>query len=104
MNLIEQLRESARLSAEATQLLAGAKSRRNQAAGDAGTHYEGGTPEQMIEWKAADEIERLHSVLDATHKLISEGAASEGFNPLVGTWADRLFANQAAISAALKTT
>mgnify|MGYP003392962660 CR=1 FL=1 len=39
-------------------------------------------------------------MLDVTHKLISEGAL-EGFNPLEGTWADRLFRNQGAIHDAL---
>ena len=59
MDLIERLRQKARSSAEASQMLARAKSERNQAAGDVGANYEGGTPEQMIEWKAANEIERL---------------------------------------------
>ena len=49
---------------------------------------------------AKAEIERLRSVLDATHKLISEGAMV-GFVPTEGTWADRLFKNQAQIHAAL---
>ena len=63
MTLIKQLRQSARQSAEASQLLARAKSERNQAAGDAGANYDGGTPEQMLEWKAADEIERLEKMV-----------------------------------------
>jgi hypothetical protein len=50
---------------------------------------------------AADEINKLRSVLDATHKLISEGAL-RGFVPTDGTWADRLFKNQWNISQALK--
>lgn len=53
-------------------------------------------------WKALeDDVARLRSVLDATHKLIAEGAMT-GFNPHNGTWADRLFKNQWNISQALK--
>jgi hypothetical protein len=54
-------------------------------------HARGGM--HMICAEAADEIEQLRSALDATHRLISEGAGV-GFNPHDGTWADRLYANQ----------
>ena len=74
MNLIEQLRESARLSAEATQLLAGAKSKRNAANGDVGAQYKGGTPEQMVEWKAADEIWCLREIVREVRIMANAGA------------------------------
>lgn len=93
MDIVAALRSRAEMSAKAMQLLAQSKSERNQAAGDAGANYDGGTREQTVEWRAADEIERLHSILDATHKLITEGACV-GFIPTEGTWAERLFANQ----------
>lgn len=63
MNIVDQLRAQAARSAEATQFMARAKSERNQAAGDVGATYQGGTPEMMLEWKAADEIERLRYLL-----------------------------------------
>jgi hypothetical protein len=62
-DIVEQLRQKAHGSAEASQMLARAKSERNKAAGDVGADYEGGTPEQMIEWRAADEIVRLRGLL-----------------------------------------
>lgn len=49
---------------------------------------------------AADEFERVRAALGATRKLVSE-AAMTGFNCHDGDWAERLFANQAAITAAL---
>ena len=53
------------------------------------------------EFKRLDaEIAHLRNVLDATHKLITEGAMT-GFVPTDGTWADRLFKNQGAIHDAL---
>ena len=42
---------------------------------------------------AAREIEGMRSIIVKTNEIVSEGAM-EGFNPLAGTWADRLFANQ----------
>lgn len=50
--------------------------------------------------EAANEIERLRAVLDATHKLVTEGALI-GFIPTEGTWAERLYANQANLHDAL---
>ena len=44
----------------------------------------------------------LRITLDATHKLISEGALV-GFIPTEGTWAERLFKNQHNIFEALRT-
>lgn len=49
---------------------------------------------------AISELEQLRSVLDATHKLVTEGALV-GFIPTEGTWAERLFKNQGAIHDAL---
>jgi hypothetical protein len=43
---------------------------------------------------------RLYAVLDATHKLVTEGA-TVGFIPTEGTWAERLYANQGQIHQAL---
>lgn len=46
---------------------------------------------------APDLLAALHNV----RQIISEGAM-EGFNPLAGDWAERLFASQQMSSAALK--
>jgi len=46
------------------------------------------------------ENKRLRAVLDATHKLVTEGALI-GFIPTEGTWAERLYANQGQIYDAL---
>ena len=101
MNIVAALRSRAEMSAKAMQLMAQSKSARNQAAGDVSASYDAGTREQTIEWRAADEIERLRSVLDATHKLVTEGALT-GFTPTEGTWAERLYNNQGAVHDALK--
>jgi hypothetical protein len=47
------------------------------------------------------EIDRLRAVCAQTNAIVAEGA-KEGFNPLVGTWAERLFANQWDLSQAAK--
>lgn len=59
MDIVAALRSRAEMSAKAMQLMAQSKSERNQAAGDVGASYDGGTKEQTVEWRAADEIERL---------------------------------------------
>lgn len=61
--LPERLRESARGTARASQMIADDKSARNQAAGDVGACYEGLRPEQTCEWQGADEIELLRTVI-----------------------------------------
>ena len=48
------------------------------------------------------EVERLRAVLDATHKLVTEGALV-GFIPTEGTWAERLYKNQGSIHDAIKS-
>ena len=63
MDIVAALRSRAEMSAKAMQLMAQSKSERNQAAGDAGASYDGGTREQTVEWRAAEEIERLRSLL-----------------------------------------
>lgn len=64
MDIVAALRSRAEMSAKAMQLMAQSKSERNQAAGDVGANYDGGTKEQTVEWKAADEIERLRKAVD----------------------------------------
>lgn len=56
--------------------------------------------ERMTRQNAERGRERLRAALIATRKLVSE-AAMTGFNCHDGDWAERLFANQASISAAL---
>lgn len=63
MDLIERLRSQANGAAKASQMIADAKSQRNQAAGDVDACYMGVTKERTLEWQAADEIERLESEL-----------------------------------------
>ena len=74
MNLVERLRLKARGSAETSQMIARSKSERNQAAGDIGANYEGGTPEQMLEWKAADELEALRRIVGDFRIMARTGA------------------------------
>jgi hypothetical protein len=62
-DLIERLRKGGEGTARATQMLADAKSHRNQAAGDQDACYMGLTPEQTVEWKAADLIAQLRDAL-----------------------------------------
>lgn len=64
MDIVKALRSRAEMSAKAMQLLALSKSERNQAAGDVGANYDGGTREQTVEWRAANEIERLRDALE----------------------------------------
>lgn len=66
MDIVAALRSRAEMSAKAMQLMARSKSERNQAAGDVGAIYDGGTREQTVEWRAAEEIERLRTALTAT--------------------------------------
>lgn len=51
--------------------------------------------------KTEAEIKELRAALDIVRGIIVEGAM-EGFNPLVGDWAERLFASQALTHAALE--
>lgn len=73
-DLVTKLRKSAEGTARATQMLADAKSARNQAAeGGDWPSYQGLKPEQTTEWKAADEIERLREkvkILEAEIQLL----------------------------------
>lgn len=64
MDLIERLKSQAEQAAKATQMIADAKSQRNQAAGDVDACYMGVTKERTLEWQAADEIERLRIELE----------------------------------------
>ncbi len=57
--LPERLRQSAAATERATQMMADAKSARNQAAGDGDACYLGIKKEDTAEWQAADKIERL---------------------------------------------
>ena len=50
--------------------------------------------------EAADELRDLKKVLSHTREIICEGA-TEGFNPMKGDWAERLFLNNANISRVL---
>ena len=59
----ERLRTAAEGVAKATQMMAEAKSQRNQAAGDVGACYEGLKKEQTAEWQAAAMIERYEAAL-----------------------------------------
>ena len=59
-----------------------------------------GPPSVFAMRDAKREIERLLSVIEATHKLVTEGALV-GFVPTEGTWADRLYQNQARLHDAL---
>lgn len=59
-------------------------------------------PDTIVEaLRAAASLDKAVEALRKTRSIVSEGAM-EGFNPLTGDWAERLFANQADISAALK--
>ena len=60
----ERLRTAAEGVAKATQMMADAKSRRNQEAGDVGACYSGLKKEETVEWQAADMIERLRAKVD----------------------------------------
>ena len=64
MDIVETLRRRAEQNAKVSQMLALDKSNRNKAAGEPDASYDGGIPEQMLEWKAADEITRLRAMLD----------------------------------------
>ena len=70
----ERLRTAAEGVERATQMMADAKSRRNQAAGDVGACYSGLTKEQTTEWQAADIIERSKAALIAAKKHIDHTA------------------------------
>ena len=58
------LRTRAEQSSTASKMLANAKTQRNRADGEPDAFYAGGEPHQMLEWKAADEIERLSNLHD----------------------------------------
>ena len=49
-----------------------------------------------------DAADKLVEAVKATRSIVSE-AAGEGFNYQLGDWAERLFANQASLSASLRT-
>jgi hypothetical protein len=59
----ERLRTAAEGVEKATQMMADAKSKRNQAAGDVGANYQGLPKERTAEWQAADMIERYEAAL-----------------------------------------
>jgi hypothetical protein len=100
MDIVEELESHAQSTAKVSKWLATGKMARNEAAGDVGATYAFALPEQTVEGRAAAEIKRLRAVLDATHKLVTEGALI-GFIPTEGTWAERLYANQGQIHDAL---
>lgn len=82
----ERLRCAAEGVAKATQMMADAKSKRNQAAGDVGASYSGLKREQTAEWQAADMIERYIALLERTRTILGNMAQErEGFwNSLFG--------------------
>ena len=65
----ERLRTAAEGVERATQMMADAKSNRNQAAGDVGANYQGLPKERTAEWQAADMIEKYETTL----KIIAAG-------------------------------
>lgn len=73
--LIERLRTAAEATAAATQMMADAKSQRNQSAGDVGACYEGLKKEQTNEWQAADLIATLAAERDRLREAAIEECA-----------------------------
>lgn len=59
--IVTRLRMTAQQHARASQMLAADKTVRNRAAGEPDALYLGATQEQTLEWKAADEIQRLRN-------------------------------------------
>lgn len=57
--MVTMLRQIAQQRARASQMMAESKTARNRAAGEPNALYLGGAAEDMLEWKAADEIRRL---------------------------------------------
>ena len=79
----ERLRTAAEGVAKATQMMAEAKSARNQAASDVGACYGGIPKEHTVEWQAADEIERLHKWVYATARSLERsGLTLEEYNQI----------------------
>lgn len=62
-DIVERLKAQAKSASDAARLMAEAKSARNQAAGDVGAEYMWPKPEQTLEWRAAEEIVTLRSLL-----------------------------------------
>ena len=100
MDIVDELESHAQSTAKVSKWLATGKMARNESAGDVDAAYDFAIPEQTVEGRAAAEIKRLRSVLDTTHKLVTEGALV-GFIATEGTWAERLYANQGQIHHAL---
>lgn len=77
MNLVDRLKQAAVSTAKASQMIADAKTSRNQAAGDLDAKYLGLEAHETLEWKAAEEIWCLREVLRGVRIMDQVGAFKE---------------------------
>lgn len=88
IGVIERLRASAQKTSEATRFLSEAKAERNRSAGETDAHYDWLRPEQTLEWRAADILQKLwDSNLRVALRLIighwDEFGPADGFDEVI---------------------